>query len=289
MTNTQHSPVTVLGLGAMGHALAAALVKGDVPTTVWNRTPGKDTELVAAGAVVAETAAEAVRGAGVVITVLLDHASVHEILDPIAGELAGRQWINLTSTAPEESRELARWAATHGIEFLDGGIMAIPPMIGDPGAAILYSGAERVFDTHRATLELLASAEYFGQDTGVAALLDFSLLANMYLMFAGFFQGAAMARGAGFSASDFAARATPWITAMARGLPEYGRRIDSGDYSAEVQHLAFQKAALDAISRASRDAGVAPVLIAPLAELVDRQVENGHGHAAFERTIEELH
>ncbi|NUS43725.1 MAG: NAD(P)-dependent oxidoreductase [Mycobacteriaceae bacterium] len=288
MTPTQHTPVIVLGLGAMGQALAAALRAAAVPVTVWNRTPGKGADLVSAGAIAAATPAEALRSAGTVVTVLLDHASVHETLDPVAAELAGRQWINLTSTSPEQSRELARWAQSHDIEFLDGGIMAVPSMIGGPGAAVLYSGAEHIFDSHRGTLETLGSAEYLGADPGVAALVDFALLSGMYQMFAGYFHGAAMVSAAGIGAAEFGRRAAAWLAAMAQGLPEYGRVIDSGDYRTDVQHLAFQKSAMDAITSAGRDVGVSSVPLDGIAALIDRQVAAGHGALAFERTIEEL-
>ncbi len=39
------TPVTVLGLGAMGTALARAFLAAGHPTTVWNRTPGRSPEL----------------------------------------------------------------------------------------------------------------------------------------------------------------------------------------------------------------------------------------------------
>ncbi|MBL1076933.1 NAD(P)-dependent oxidoreductase [Nocardia sp. 2] len=285
MTNTQ---VTVLGLGAMGKALAATFLTGGVSATVWNRTAGRDAELVAAGAVGAGSVAEAIDNGEVIIAVLLDHASVHQTLDPVVSQLRGKRLINLTSTAPEESRELARWADEHGIEFLDGGIMAVPSMIGTPASSILYSGDKALFEAHRATLELLGTAEFLGDDPGLAALYDFSLLSGMYMMFAGFFHGAAMMSSAGVSAQEFAQRAVPWVTAMAQGFPGYAGAIDSRDYSAEVQHLEFQQAAVNAIVRASRDAGVATDLIAPIAELIDRQIRAGHGAAAFARTIEEL-
>ncbi|MEU0506359.1 NAD(P)-binding domain-containing protein [Nocardia sp. NPDC005998] len=106
MSDTQHTPVTVLGLGAMGQALAVTLVQGGRPTTVWNRTPGKDTALVAAGATSAATVADAIGQHGPIIAVLLDHTSVHATLDPVADQLSGRQLINLTSTAPEEPPRL---------------------------------------------------------------------------------------------------------------------------------------------------------------------------------------
>lgn len=288
MADNQHTTVTVLGLGAMGTALATAFLKGGRPTTVWNRSAGRDTDLVATGARGAASVREAVRASEVIVAVLLDHASVHETLDPVVADLAGKQLINLTSTAPEESRELARWAAEHGIDFLDGGIIAVPPMIGQPGSSLLYSGSRAVYDRNLQTLELLGAAEYFGEDAGLAALHDFALLSSMYLTFGGFFHAAAMVGTVGVSAEKFGERAAAWLTAMAQGLPEYGRTIDSDDYRAEVQHLDFQKAALDAIVRASRDAGVALDLIGPVKTLIDRQVADGHGKLAFAHVIEEL-
>ncbi|MFD0360076.1 NAD(P)-dependent oxidoreductase [Nocardia sp. GCM10030253] len=288
MPETQHTPVTILGLGAMGQAIAATLLRGGRPTTVWNRTAGKDAGLVADGATGAASVAAAVEKGGLIIAVLSDHASVHDTLDPIAGQLAGRQLLNLTSTAPEEARELAAWAAAHGVDYLDGGIMAVPAMIGRPGASILYSGSQTLFDEHRETLELLSVADYFGADAGLASLYDFALLSNMYAMFTGFFHGAALLRSAGVSASTFAERAVPWVTAMAQLLPEYARVVDSGDYTTPFQPLSFHKPSVDAIVRASRDAGVALDIVTPIKNLIDRQIADGHGPLAFERTVEEL-
>ncbi|QIS20226.1 NAD(P)-dependent oxidoreductase [Nocardia terpenica] len=283
-----HTPVTVLGLGAMGRALAAALIEGGHPVTVWNRTPGRDTALTTLGARGAATAAEAVRGAGLVIVCLFDHASVHETLDPVAADLTGAAVLNLTSTTPDEARELARWATDHALPYLDGGIMAIPEMIGQPGSSILYSGARAVFDIHRPALELLGTAEYFGDDAGTASLYDFALLAAMYTMFAGFLHGAAMMRSAGVSAAEFADRVVPWVTAMSHGTIRQGHTIDTGDYGNPVQTLSFHKSAVDAIVRATRDAGVGTELLAALKAQIDRQVADGHGGEAFERIVEGL-
>ncbi len=212
----------------MGSALAAALVAAGHSTTVWNRTPGKSDALVAQGAEAAATAAEAVRAGRVVVAVLLDHASVHEVLDPLAGDLAGRALVNLTTTSPAQSRELAQWAAGAGIAYLDGGIMAVPSMIGRPGSSILYSGSAEVFEEYRPLLELWGAGTYFGEDAGLASLYDLALLASMYVMFAGFMHGAAMVAPAGVPARDFAAMAAPWLTAMTGELEGYATVIDGG-------------------------------------------------------------
>ncbi|MEV3964296.1 NAD(P)-binding domain-containing protein [Nocardia sp. NPDC050193] len=288
MTANEQTAVTVLGLGPMGRAIATALAKGGNPLTVWNRTPGKDTELVSRGAVSAADPGAAIAASDLVIAVLGDHASVHAVLDPVAEALRGKALIDLTSTTPEESREFGRWAAARGIDFLDGGIMAVPPMIGGPGASILYSGSAQVFERFRDDLGKLGAADYFGDDPGTAALYDFALLAGMYAMFTGFFHGAAMVRSAGVTATSFAPRAAAYVTAMAGLLPAYAEVIDSGDYTDDVQPARFHKPAFDAIVRASRDAGVALDIVGPIKNLIDRQIADGRAGEGLERITEEL-
>ena len=112
-------------------------------------------DLVAQGAKVATTAGEAVRGSRLAIECLLDHVSVREVLDPLADNLAGRTLINVTTTTPAQSRELAAWATQPGVAYLDGGIMAVPEMIGRPGSSILYSGSAEMFNQYKSLLACL--------------------------------------------------------------------------------------------------------------------------------------
>ena len=209
MTTTPHT-VSFLGLGEMGSALARAAMQAGHPTIVWNRSAGKAQPLAEAGARVAASPAEAV-DAEVIVVCLFDHASVHEVLDPVADQLAGRRLINLTTTSPDGSRELADWAAGIGADYLDGGIMATPEMIGTSQSSVLYSGSQPLYDDHRELLELWGRPEYFGDDAGMASLYDLALLSGMYVMFAGFFHGAAMVGAVGVPAKEFAARAVDWL------------------------------------------------------------------------------
>lgn len=148
--------VTVLGLGAMGSALAETLLGAGHPVTVWNRSSGKAEPLVERGAVRAGSAAEAIAASRLVLVCLLDYRSVHEVLD--AGAVSGKVLVNVTNGTPAQARELAGWAAEHDADYLDGGIMAVPPMIGGPGAFLLYSGSRAAFDTYRGPLTRSARA-----------------------------------------------------------------------------------------------------------------------------------
>jgi 3-hydroxyisobutyrate dehydrogenase len=78
MTDTQE-PVAVLGIGAMGHAMATSLLRAGIPTIVWNRRPTATRDLAGLGADVAETAADAARRAAVVVTMVTDTDAVLSI------------------------------------------------------------------------------------------------------------------------------------------------------------------------------------------------------------------
>jgi 3-hydroxyisobutyrate dehydrogenase-like beta-hydroxyacid dehydrogenase len=287
MTTNAGSPVTVLGLGAMGSALAATLIRAGHPTTVWNRTPGRDAELVTAGATSTADIRTAVTAAPVVITCLLDHSSVHETLDPVAGDLRGRVLVNVTTTRPHQARELAAWAAGRRIDYLDGAIMAVPGMIGTPGSSILYSGSGEVFAAHRSILDVWGTTAYFGEDAGMASLYDMGILAGMYTMFAGFFHGAAMVGTEGVSASEFATWARPFLAAMTNEIDGLAKVVDSGDYAGpDQQSLEFSD--LSDLVRASAEQGIGTEAVDMVQTLIRRQIEAGHGDEGFARIYESI-
>ncbi|MEV0542089.1 MULTISPECIES: NAD(P)-dependent oxidoreductase [Nocardia] len=247
--------VSLIGLGAMGTALAKALLAGGHEVTVWNRTPARAEALVADGAKVAASSAEAMAAADLVILCVLDDAAVREHLEPAVDRLRGRTVVNLTTTTPEQARSLGAWAEAHGIELVDGGIMAVPAMIGGPGAFVLYSGATAAVERYRSVLELFGRAEFVGDDLGAAAMYDVSILGGMYAMFAAFGQGGAMVRTTGGSAARLAELMTPFLHAMATMLAAQAPGIDTPADFVQVQSDEFTAAALDLIDRAAVESG----------------------------------
>jgi 3-hydroxyisobutyrate dehydrogenase len=79
MRATGQEPVAVLGIGAMGHAMATSMLRAGIPTIVWNRRPTATRDLAGLGADVAETAADAARRAAVVVTMVTDTDAVISI------------------------------------------------------------------------------------------------------------------------------------------------------------------------------------------------------------------
>jgi 3-hydroxyisobutyrate dehydrogenase-like beta-hydroxyacid dehydrogenase len=281
------TPTTVLGLGEMGSALAAALIDAGHPTIVWNRSPAKAQPLTERGAATAGSVEAAVSASPLIVVCLFDQAAVHQLLDPVAASLRGRALLNVTTTTPKEARELADWAAEHGVAYLDGAIMAVPKMIGGPDSAILYSGSATVFDEHRTLLDRWGQTTYFGPDAGMASLYDLAMLAGMYVMFAGFMHGTAMVVSEGVPAREFAARATPFLSAMTGAFASFAATIDAEGYAGEGQQ-SLEFSDLTRIVTASVEQGVSAEVLQPVHEMIRRQIAAGHGKEGFARLLEEL-
>lgn len=221
------SGVSVIGLGAMGSALAGALLKSGLSVTLWNRSPAKAEALVAKGAVAAASVKDAVEASKLVVACLLVYDTVYEAFEPAKDALAGRTLVNLTNGTPAQAREMAQWAATRGADYLDGSIMAVPPMIGQAEALILYSGAHAAFDAHGKTLGALGAARYLGGDAGLAPLHDIALLTAMYGLFSGVTHAFALTGSEKVPAEKFLPMLTNWLGAVMTWLPDMARRIDA--------------------------------------------------------------
>ncbi|MGA4840349.1 NAD(P)-dependent oxidoreductase [Streptomyces sp. G45] len=283
------SSVSVLSLGNMGTALAAALVRAGHATTVWNRTAAKTGPLVAQGATPAETAADAVTASPLVIACLTHNDTVRALFEPLAAELRGRTLVNTTNGTPAQARELAAWAAKHDIRYVDAGIMAIPPMIATPGAYVLYSGDRAAYETHRETLAALADTKWVGENAGLAALWDLSLLTGMYGMVMGVAQAFAMTGAAGVPPKEFAPLLSEWIIAMVHGnVPGTAAALESGRHLTDVSSLEVNQAAFPNLLAAFADAGVSDELFAGVQPLLDRAVAEGHGADGLSRLAELL-
>ena len=125
--------VTFIGLGIMGSRMAANLQRAGYNLTVHNRTQSKADALVEAGATWADSPAEAVRDADIVITMLPTPEIVNEVATGQKGFLdamkAGALWVDSSTLNPAISKKFAAQAKTRGVRFLDA------PVSGSKGPA----------------------------------------------------------------------------------------------------------------------------------------------------------
>jgi 3-hydroxyisobutyrate dehydrogenase len=166
------SRVAVLGLGAMGRAIAARLLTAGHDVTAWNRTQGKDEELVADGSRRAGSAADAVRNAEVVITMVTDPPALEGVLFGPEGAAAAipqsATLIDMSTVGPTEIASVARRLAP--VPVLDAPVLGSVPSVETGKLVILAGGDHAVFDRHTELLATLGTPVYLGA-SGSGALL----------------------------------------------------------------------------------------------------------------------
>ena len=114
--------IAFLGTGLMGAPMARRLLKAGHAVTVWNRATEKAEALVADGATLAASPADAVAGAEIVFTMLSDGPAVGHVLfeTGAADRMAkGTIVIDTSSIAPPIAREHAEKLSSLGMHHLD--------------------------------------------------------------------------------------------------------------------------------------------------------------------------
>ncbi|WP_372348403.1 NAD(P)-dependent oxidoreductase [Streptomyces sp. KL116D] len=288
MNDSTGTPVTVIGLGLMGQALAAAFLKAGHPTTVWNRTPSKADQLVAQGAQLAPTITDALKAGSLTIICVTDYSAFYKLFGGDEVELGGTTLINVSSGSSTQAREAARWAEQRGARYLDGAIMAIPPAIGTADAVLLHSGSQTDFEVHEPALGALGTVTYLGADPGLASLYDVAGLAMMWSVLNAWLQGTAILRTAGVDAATYAPFARQIAAGVAEWLPGYAEQIDNGSFPAEVSALETDARAMEHLIEESEAVGVNAELPKLLKTMADRAIAAGHGKEQYPVLIEEF-
>ncbi|GAA3505870.1 NAD(P)-binding domain-containing protein [Streptomyces prasinosporus] len=287
----EQSAVTVLGLGPMGRALAGAFLEAGLRTTVWNRTPGRDRDLLARGASGARSAEEAVAASPLTVVCVVNYDAADAVLrrDAVAGALKGRTVVNLSADTPERARDLADWAAGHGVRYLDGAIMTPTTTIGTPAAVFLHAGQEDLYEEHRPVLEALGGTHtHLGEEIGRAAAYDIALLDIFWTAMAGYAHALAVARAEGITARELA----PFAQGIGEILPpifeQSAEEADRGSFPGDGNPLTSAVSSMAHIVHTSEAHGIDAGVMRAAEGMARRAIGRGHGADGFLRVAELL-
>ncbi|MEO3876313.1 NAD(P)-binding domain-containing protein [Nonomuraea sp. B12E4] len=279
-------PVTVIGLGPMGQAMARTFLSKGHPVTVWNRTASRADALVEQGAVRAGSVEKALAAGELVILSLTDYDTMYAVLEPAAHALSGRVLVNLSSDTPEKTRAGARWVAGHGGVQLSGGVTVPPSGIGKPESYTFYSGPRAAFEAHRPTLEALTGTDYRGEDPGLAALFYQIGMVMFWTSMLSYWQAIALADANGLTAADILPHAIETMASMPNFLSFYAQRIDAGEHGGDVDRLAMGMASVEHVLHTNADASVDTALPAAVVDLFRRGMDTGHAADSFSSLVE---
>lgn len=128
----------------MGFGMARNIARAGIPVRAWNRSREKAEPLAEDGATVCDSVAEAVQGAGVVLTMLADADAVLETAAQ-ALEHAGEEtiWLQMSTIGEAGTDRCIELASQRGLDFVDAPVLGTKGPAAEGKLVVLASGPER--------------------------------------------------------------------------------------------------------------------------------------------------
>lgn len=261
----------------MGAGFVRAFLARGENVTVWNRTASKAEALAADGARVADSPANAVRGAQRVHLSLLDDAAVDHVLAQLLPALEpGAVIIDHSTTAVQPTAARAERLAAAGVRFLHAPVFMGPGNAREGTGVMLVAGPRAPFEEVREALErMTGTVRYMGERPDLAAA--FKLFGNMMIMFvvSGLADLYALARGLGIDPrdaytlfSDF----NPSGQVLGRG-----KRMAEGDYTPPMFELSAARKDVRLMLESADAAGAMLHVLPAIAQRFDEVIAAGFG------------
>ncbi|MFL5955701.1 MAG: NAD(P)-dependent oxidoreductase [Gaiellaceae bacterium] len=211
--------VAFVGLGEMGQRIARRLLDAGDTLHVWNRTAAKADALVAAGAELAASPAEAARAAEVVITMVTDPAALEAVTHGPDGVLAGLGDATLVEMSTVGPAEIARLAAE--TPLVDSPVLGSLAEAESGTLHLFVGGDDAAVARVMPLLEILGTPLHVG-GTGAGAAAKLVANSTLFSVIAGLGEAIALADALGLERET----AFQVISATALG-PALERRRDS--------------------------------------------------------------
>ena len=287
------STVGVVGLGLLGHAVAARLIAAGQRVIGYDVVSARGDALKALGGEAAASVAAVAAKAELVCTLLPSLAAVEDVIlgaDGIAkAARAGTTVVQMSTISPTLTERLAREVAARDLGFLDCPVSGTSGMV-ERGQGVIFVGGERaLFDRWRAVLDVILPRPIHVGRAGQAMTLK--LVANLLVALhsAAAAEALTMARRAGLDLG-LVLEVLGSGAATSRMLEVRGPLIAKGEFPAQMKLDLFMKD-LHLIQDAARDVG-APLPLTDVAErLYGSVASEGHGGedlAVVVRAIERL-
>jgi 3-hydroxyisobutyrate dehydrogenase len=262
--------VTVIGAGTMGAPMARNLVEAGLDVRVWNRSAEKARAIE--GAEPFGSAADAVRGADVVLTILADGDAVEQALSGI--DLEG-VWLQMSTVGIAATERLMAIAEEQGLPFVDAPVLGTKQPAEKGELTVLASGPEDAREQARPVFEAVGARTVELGGAGEGTRLKLVLNNWLVTLVEGLAETIAFAEAIGSDAAVFldAIDGGPLGPAYAqlKGKAMIARKFDPAFSLALARKDA--RLVLEAAHRHGFDAALAEVV----AHKMDAAIAQGHG------------
>ncbi|SNB46771.1 NAD(P)-dependent oxidoreductase [Geobacter sp. DSM 9736] len=195
-----------IGLGIMGQAMAANLLKAGFSVTVWNRSLEKAAPLAASGAVLAETPQAVVESCPITFAMLADPAAAETVCFGKYGVLdgmgEGRGYVDMSTVDPSTARRIAAAVKARGGRYLEAPVSGSKKPAEEGTLVILAAGDRSLFTEAEPAFRVMGKKALHLGEVGNGAAMK--LVVNMIMggMMGIFCEGLALGEKAGLAHRD---------------------------------------------------------------------------------------
>jgi len=281
--------VSLIGLGDMGSALARTLLKGGYSLTVWNRTVEKADPLIAAGAILASSAEEAVARSPATITCITSHDTTLQLLKDMDTSLKGKTIIELSTGGITGAEALSRSLTEKGADWLLGMINAYPTSVGKKDTILLTVGRQDVWERWESLVKTLGGgSRRVGDQPGMLPTLFAALFTTRQGFMFGMIYGGLACQKAGISLEAFARQ----VPVTMGWLPSYHQyfcdTVADGQFESPEASMATYGAALDDALSTFETLSASSELPRLFSELAHRGIDAGLDEKALTALVDLL-
>src|SRR6201993_3415260 len=159
-----------IGLGQMGSRIAQRLLDRGYQLTAFDLDVTQAEAIAAHGGIIAQSVLDLAQNADVILSCLTNDAAVLSVYNGPEGVLAGAKpgtvVLEMSTIAPETSRELHRLGAQRGIEVLDVAISGSTPAAEQGILTLLAGGNSELFRAAKPIFQSIAKQYFLLGDSG---------------------------------------------------------------------------------------------------------------------------
>jgi 3-hydroxyisobutyrate dehydrogenase-like beta-hydroxyacid dehydrogenase len=268
--------VAFLGTGLIGSKMIERQRALGADVIAWNRTRSKAEALVRLGVRVADTPADAVRGAERVHIVLTDDAAVDEVLAAADGALSKADLvIDHSTTSPKLTAERATRLAARDLRFLHAPIFMSPQAAQNGAGVMMVAGPAPIVDFAQGALaKMTGDVWYVGERLDLAASYKLFGNAMIFALCAGLSDVFALGKSLGVKPTDVHRLFSRFNVAAV--LEYRGRAMAEGNFAPAFELTMARKDLRLMVESAAPHADLLTVL-PTLVNRFDELIEQGHG------------
>ena len=282
--------VTQFGFGQLGLAIAKRLLSSGYSINAWNRSPEKLTALAEQGVIVKATAAQAIKSAEILISILPDPLALQEVLfdKDWAHDLEGRCVIHFGSVNPSRSQAIFDAFSAHQARYVEVAALGSVNDVFHGNLKMLVACEQGDYQQVKPLLDDLSDhVTYFG-DIGSAVAVKLAMQQLLASQFCAFSSSISLIMELGLNVDSFMefVRQSPlYAPLFDQKLP----RILGRDYSHPNLPGRHLEQDLKLFMEEAEETGLNSHNVASVLELINFSVARGAGEVDFTAVYDVLH